>query len=75
MLSALSAPFVALIFAAGSAGTGPGLPVLLAVVGQLFAWDALQIQRWEKRTGNRTYRQRIFFARGAPFFYRSSAPT
>jgi hypothetical protein len=70
-LGALSAPFVVLVFAAGSAGTGPRLPVLLAVVGAVFAWNALQIQLWEKRTGSRTYRQRIVFARGVPFFYTS----
>jgi hypothetical protein len=69
-LHVLAAPFVALVFAAASEGAGLGVPVLLAVVGAAFAWDAVQLQRWETRTGSRTYRQRIVFARGAPYFYR-----
>jgi MYXO-CTERM domain-containing protein len=70
-LHVLAAPFVALVFAAASDGAGPAVPGFLAVVGAAFAWDAVQLQRWETRTGTRTYRQRIFFARGAPYFYRS----
>jgi ABC-type nickel/cobalt efflux system permease component RcnA len=51
---------------------GPAMPILLVVVTSIFAWHAREVQRWERRTGSRAYRERIFFAREAPFFYRSS---
>jgi hypothetical protein len=71
-LHVLAAQLVALVFAVASDGAGPAVPVVLALVGVVFAWDALLLARWERQTGQRTYRQRIFLARGAPFFFRSS---
>jgi hypothetical protein len=49
------------------------MPILLAVVTSIFAWHTREVQRWERRTGNRAYRERRFFARGTPIFYRSAS--
>jgi hypothetical protein len=61
------------LVAIGAYDAGPVLPILLAVVTSIFAWHTREVQRWERRTGNRAYRERRFFALGTPFFYRSAS--
>jgi hypothetical protein len=49
---------------------GGGGEALLCTAGAIaIVFDALQLQRWQRRTGNQVYRDRKIWARGAPFFY------
>jgi hypothetical protein len=49
---------------------GGGGEALLCTAGAIaIGFDALQLQRWQRRTGNQVYRDRKIWARDAPFFY------
>lgn len=57
-------------FVALAAEFGGGAEALLCgTVAPLLVWNALYLRRWERRAGTRIYRERRFWARGAPFFY------
>jgi hypothetical protein len=42
--------------------------VICVTFAVVFVGDALRLRRWERRTGNRVYRERSLRWRGAPFF-------
>jgi hypothetical protein len=46
--------------------------VLCAALAVTMVSNALQLKRWQRRTGKQVYRDRKIWARGAPFFYLSS---
>lgn len=71
----IAAPVAAVLLGALSVDAGPLIPISFAVLGLAFAWDAFMIQRWERRSDSRVYRERLIFARGAPFFYRTPQPS
>jgi len=57
-------------FVALAAEFGGGAESLICgTVAPLLVWNALYLRRWERRAGTRIYRERRFWARGAPFFY------
>lgn len=62
-----------LLVSIGAYDAGAVMPILLAVLTSIFAWHTREVQRWERRSGSHAYRERIFFARGTPFFYRSAS--
>jgi hypothetical protein len=46
-----------------------GEALLCTAISIAMVFDALQLQRWQRRTGKQVYRDRKIWARGAPFFY------
>jgi hypothetical protein len=74
VLAVVQGALVFVLLLVGAYGAGPGIPILLAAVTLILAWHTRELQRWERRTGSRAFRERRVFARGTPLFYRSLTP-
>jgi hypothetical protein len=73
-LAVARAPLLVVLVSIGAYDASPAIPIVMALLTAVLAWNAREVQMWEQRTGSRAYRERRVFARGTPIIYRSTSP-